>query len=51
LQSSFGTDTTLIVFGALLALAGLLSLATESDGEALVRGASDRREPGLADNE
>jgi MFS family permease len=33
LQAGFGTDGTLLVFGALLALAGLLSLATDSDGE------------------
>jgi MFS family permease len=34
LQSRVGTDSTLLVFGALLALAGLLALATNSDGEA-----------------
>jgi MFS family permease len=33
LQAALGTDATLLVFGALLALAGLLSLLTDSDGE------------------
>ncbi|MEA2216041.1 MAG: hypothetical protein QOK19_1602 [Solirubrobacteraceae bacterium] len=33
LQAGLGTDATLLVFGALLVLAGLLSLATDSDGE------------------
>jgi MFS family permease len=33
LQAALGTDATLLVFGALLALAGLLSLMTDSDGE------------------
>jgi MFS family permease len=51
LISHFGTDTTLVVFGGLLGLAGLLSLATESDGEAVVRGVSDMLEPALVDKE
>jgi MFS family permease len=51
LQSSFGTDTTLMVFGGLLGLAGLLSLATESDGEAVVRSVPDGLEPRLVDRE
>jgi MFS family permease len=34
LQAGVGTDGTLLVFGALVVLAGLLSLASDSDGEA-----------------
>lgn len=32
-QSAFGTDATLLAFGGLLGLAGIVSLLTESDGE------------------
>jgi MFS family permease len=42
LQASLGTDTTLAVFAALLAVAGLLSLATDSDGVAAAAGAHRR---------
>jgi MFS family permease len=51
LQSHAGTDATLVVFGGLLGIAGLLSLATDSDGEALGRGAGGRCGPALADKE
>jgi predicted MFS family arabinose efflux permease len=50
LQAALGTDATLLVFAAVLATAGLLSLATESDGATgtVEQGDGSRSRPGAA---
>jgi MFS family permease len=51
IQSHAGTDATLLVFGGLLACAGLLSLLTDSDGEGDRQAVPQGAEPTLVDRE